>query len=123
LLRERIDGITKSRYTIPASKISGCSEAGIAPGLGPGDRTFEPCHSDQKLLKSLISTAFFFLCKVLPGGRTSFCIFNFFAAEAAEKLAGRFLIKRTYISKMNRGKMKLRKFGGFQIWCVRLSGM
>lgn len=27
--------------------ISGCSEVGIAPGLGPGDRAFESRHSDQ----------------------------------------------------------------------------
>ena len=28
--------------------ISGYSEVGIAPGLGPGDRAFEPHYSDQK---------------------------------------------------------------------------
>ena len=27
--------------------ISGYSEVGIAPGLGPGDRAFEPHYSDQ----------------------------------------------------------------------------
>ena len=28
-------------------RISGYSEVGIAPGLGPGDRAFEPHYSDQ----------------------------------------------------------------------------
>ena len=28
-------------------KVSGYSEVGIAPGLGPGDRAFEPHYSDQ----------------------------------------------------------------------------
>lgn len=30
------------------NQISGYSEVGIAPGLGPGDRAFEPHYSDQK---------------------------------------------------------------------------
>lgn len=28
-------------------EVSGYSEVGIAPGLGPGDRAFEPHYSDQ----------------------------------------------------------------------------
>ena len=28
---------------------SGCSAVGSAPGLGPGGRTFEPCHPDSFL--------------------------------------------------------------------------
>ena len=49
----RIDHRQKKLYFYPSpwyhgrNWISGYSEVGIAPGLGPGDRAFEPHYSDQ----------------------------------------------------------------------------
>ena len=45
---DRKNFISTVRRGIMAEKrISGYSEVGIAPGLGPGDRAFEPHYSDQ----------------------------------------------------------------------------
>lgn len=38
---------TARRGIMTEKLISGYSEVGIAPGLGPGDRAFEPHYSDQ----------------------------------------------------------------------------
>lgn len=39
---------TPRRGIMAEKRITGYSEVGIAPGLGPGDRAFEPHYSDQK---------------------------------------------------------------------------
>ena len=45
-----------------AGHLSGYSEVGIAPGLGPGDRAFEPHYSDQPQWWGLCITPF--LCYI-----------------------------------------------------------
>lgn len=46
----------KENYLCTVKKSSRCSEVGIVPGLGPGDRQFEPGHLDKK--KSEMQIAF-----------------------------------------------------------------
>src|SRR5688572_30006949 len=65
-----------------------CGEVGIAPGLGPGDRTFEPCHLDRKKLKISRMVAGAAILKI-QGSRQN--------GEACQRLA-RLLCKQTAVS-------------------------
>lgn len=57
----------QQKFRIPQKQISGYSEAGIAPGLGPGDRAFESHYSDQKHAE-IVDFSVFFCIKILIFG-------------------------------------------------------
>jgi hypothetical protein len=57
--------VLEKKCTFAASKKSGRSTVGSVPGLGPGGRTFESCHPDQKDSLNLFRESFF-VFKIFP---------------------------------------------------------
>ena len=64
------------RGIMAEKRISGYSEVGIAPGLGPGDRAFEPHYSDQKP-SEIVDFRGLFLFFVYCGADGEICILLF----------------------------------------------